>query len=385
MKGLKLYYIVTLTVSILYAPFISHATEIDFYGHLIHFNDHEPNEYRLDPLSYSKLEEFDKRLDHKFIEDLAIELTAKKTEYNLDDIGLLKLLDLRIGRSYEDHNRQTFLKWKVLRNMGYDVLLVYAKGVLDCFGSMNVNPLEVVYIHRFGNRYNNLNFTDRTVYGKRSVYPSGYPGLGEKLKFDMNTIPRINRHKSKRDIRFTYNQVHYSISARGNRSLMEYYNDLPQLDFSSNYIQPGFSPDAQSSVISELRRITSKMSKRESIGLLLTFVQSAFAYKPDFESQGREKYNFPEETLFATYSDCEDRSLLLAGLVREILDLNSVALYFEDDKHMSLAIEMEEYTNGFSFIFDKKLFVACEPTGRSYRFGQSAYSLERITKVYKLY
>lgn len=370
---------------VLFAVAMTEAATVNFYGHSVVFKDHTVTQLSLQRVNQYNLDRFNSNIKNELVADLAREIKYRQVNFNLDDIGMLKMLDKRLAKLYTDHNRRSVLKWRILRHLQYDVILTYSNNVIDAFGTMNFRPLENVYIMRDGKRYNNLNFKDKRTYGNRYIYKAVRHQSGRKLVFNAQKRPKIFNRKRQREIQFTYNQIHYTISAEGNGSLMDYYNDLPAIDFSKSYIHTGFSEQAQNSVIRELKAVTSTMSKRESIGFLLKFVQSAFPYKGDFENHGREKYNFPEETLFEKYSDCEDRTLLLAGLVREILDLNSVALYFERDQHMSLAIEMSEYNYGYSFKYDDRYFVACEPTGRNYRFGQSAISLERISEVYKLY
>jgi len=373
-----------LVLLLLLTPLQAFASQVNFYGHGVSFADYTLPQVSLKKVNETSLTRLNNAIKQTDVSRLSQEIKHKQRDFNLDDLGMLKLLDQRLAKLYTDHNRRTLLKWRILSHLKYDVLLTYSNDVVDCFGTMNFKPLENVYILRKNKRYNNLNFSDKRTYGNRFIF-KGQSAVGRKLVFDSRKRPRIFNRKKSRTITFTYKQQEYSISAEGNGSLMEYYNDLPAIDFSKSYLHNGFSQEAKNSVILELKNITADMNKRESIGLLLKFVQSAFPYKSDYDNHGREKYNFPEETLFEKYSDCEDRTLLLAGLVREILDLNSVALYFEKDEHMSLAIEMSEYKNSYSFKYDEKLFVACEPTGRNYRFGQSAIALERVTRVYKLY
>jgi hypothetical protein len=369
----------------LLASLSSTASIVNFYGHSVQFQDFNFTQTTLSRTNQTYLNQFNKKIRTSDIVELSEEIRQQQTAFNLDDIGMLKMLDQRLQKIYRDHNRQVFLKWRILKHLQYDVLLTYSNNKLDCFATTDFRPLENVYIVRNKKRYNNLNFKDKRTYGNRFVYKGETAVNKRKLHFDSKKTPRIFKKQKRKEIAFKYNLVEYNISAVGNASLMDYYNDLPTIDFSKSYINSGFSELAKSTVIKELKQATAKMTKRETIGFLLRFVQSSFLYKTDYQNHGHEKYNFPEETLFSNFSDCEDRSLLLAGLVREILDLNSVALYFEKDQHMSLAIEMSEYTNGYSFKFDKKFFVACEPTGRNYRFGQSAIALSRVTKVYKLY
>lgn len=70
----------------------------------------------------------------------------------------------------------------------------------------------------------------------------------------------------------------------------------------------------------------------------------------------------PEQTLYYSYSDCEDRSALFFYLVRTVLELPSIVLDFEE--HVGVAVELED-VEGDYFEYKGRRFIYCEATGPS--------------------
>jgi hypothetical protein len=99
----------------------------------------------------------------------------------------------------------------------------------------------------------------------------------------------------------------------------------------------GVSSAARSSFEDTLQPLLSGRSPRASLNLLLTFAQFATDYKRDQDHFGEERYLFPEESLASDYSDCEDRAVLLAYLVRTLLDRPVVGLQWPN--HVALAVQ----------------------------------------------
>jgi hypothetical protein len=66
------------------------------------------------------------------------------------------------------------------------------------------------------------------------------------------------------------------------------------------------------------------LSQKEAMERLLNWVQTAFVYEYDDKVWGDDRAFFPEETLYYPYCDCEDRSILLSRLVRDLLGLKAI-------------------------------------------------------------
>ena len=103
------------------------------------------------------------------------------------------------------------------------------------------------------------------------------------------------------------------------------------------------------------------MNEVNAVNLLLRFVQTAFDYKTDQDQFNREKYMTPEETLFYSYSDCDDRAILFTILVKDLLGLEVVGLRYS--QHLATAVSFNnESVEGDYHYSDGKKFIVADPT-----------------------
>ena len=85
-----------------------------------------------------------------------------------------------------------------------------------------------------------------------------------------------------------------------------------------------------------------------------------FLYRYDEDVWGVDRAFFGEETLFYPYCDCEDRSILLSHLVRDLLNLDVVLVYYPG--HLAMAVNFNEPVKGDYVMLDGRKFVICDPT-----------------------
>ena len=81
-------------------------------------------------------------------------------------------------------------------------------------------------------------------------------------------------------------------------------------------------------------------SQKDAANILIDFVQTAFEYQTDDVQFGYERPLFADETFFYPYSDCEDRSILFAHLVKDLLGLDVVLLYYPG--HLATAVKCKQ-------------------------------------------
>lgn len=126
---------------------------------------------------------------------------------------------------------------------------------------------------------------------------------------------------------------------------------------------------------------TGRQRRDRSAGLLLNFVQTAFEYKTDGEQFGYEKPFFVDELFYYPYSDCEDRAVLYACLVRELLGLEVVLLDYP--RHIATAVCFGRPVEGDYVELNGKRYVVCDPTYINASIGQSMpmYKQERATVI----
>ena len=128
-------------------------------------------------------------------------------------------------------------------------------------------------------------------------------------------------------------------------------------------------------MVNSLKRITATLEpqknrrtlEEEQVNFLLRFVQNAFKYKTDDQQFGGEKYLFADETLYYPYSDCEDRSVLFAYLVREIVGLEVVGLMYPG--HAATAVKFTRNVPGDYISYKGNKYTLCDPTYVNATYG----------------
>jgi hypothetical protein len=126
------------------------------------------------------------------------------------------------------------------------------------------------------------------------------------------------------------------------------------------YLDGGASPGFLSSVRNVFEPLIAGMAEAEAANLLIRFVQTALDYATDQEQFNVEKWMLPEETIHYPYSDCDDRSILYAWLVRELLDREVMGVQWPG--HMAVAVVFESDPGGAGFSYEGKRWTICDPT-----------------------
>ena len=119
------------------------------------------------------------------------------------------------------------------------------------------------------------------------------------------------------------------------------------------------------------------MTEIEAANILLNFVQTSLEYKTDDEVWGEERAFFPDETLHYPYCDCEDRAILYTRLVRDLMGLNVVLLYYPG--HLATAVNFNEKVSGDYFLVSGKKYVVCDPTFINASVGRTMPGMDNNT------
>lgn len=93
---------------------------------------------------------------------------------------------------------------------------------------------------------------------------------------------------------------------------------------------------------------------------LLNFVQTAFVYEYDDKVWGYDRAFFTEETLYYPYCDCEDRSILFSRLVRDLVGLDVILVFYPG--HLATAVCFDDEVNGDYIMVGNRKYVVCDPT-----------------------
>lgn len=196
--------------------------------------------------------------------------------------------------------------------------------------------------------------------GSIRTYDRDHPEATRALGFQMASLPIFAEELQPRTLRFQYKQQKYEIAVGVNRNLIDFLTYYPQTEL-PGYLNAEIESTAMDHLVSALRPHVAGRTELDAVNFLLRMVQTSFEYKTDQDQFQREKWFFPEETLFYPYSDCEDRSILFAWLVRKLVpSVSVVGLIYAD--HIATAVRFNSTVPGDARMYKGARYVVSDPT-----------------------
>ena len=259
----------------------------------------------------------------------------------------------------------------VLSQLGYKLRLVDCNGKLHIIIAYRDQIYAVPYFTVDGEK-----FYAFTIPSSQSVHFCDFQFPGEKASTaavgKLPVVPMAETAKK------TYKSERYegvSVNLSTNKNLISFYDNYPSCRWDLK-AQASLSKEVKDQLYPVLKREIKGKTESEAANILINFVQTAFEYMTDDKQFGREKAFFGDELFFYPYSDCEDRSVLYAILVKELLKLDVVLL--EYPTHLATAVKFKEDVRGDHFIIDGKKYIVCDPTYIGATIGESMDSMRNI-------
>ena len=144
------------------------------------------------------------------------------------------------------------------------------------------------------------------------------------------------------------------------------------------YAETPLSETVKETLYPALKEAISGKSQIDAVNTILHFVQTAFSYKTDGEVWGKERSFFADETVYYPYCDCEDRAILYSVLVRDLIGLDVVLLYYPG--HLAAATNVEEGSGEYYEIDGRKFFVT-DPTFINGDLGDTMTSVSGYSAI----
>ncbi len=317
--------------------------------------------------------EVDNKSIAKFYEDMCVSDYApmleaakkQKQNLNLNDWGYGKMIyDLAVKIYGQDENEANLFTWFMLLKSGYRTRVSYTKTKVfllvssdgKIFGSPyfkvggSDNPLYII-------AYNNLGVKKAVdVY----LYTQDLPEAKQSFNFSTLMLPKFGGKISERDIKFTFRGKAHTYKTDYDSSLSAFFEYFPQSEMPL-YFTTEPSPQVKNSLLPQLKKDIEGLNERDKVSFLLAFVQQATDYKTDPENFGREKPMFVEESIRYEFSDCEDRAVLFAYLVKKLVGLEVIGLDYPD--HISTAVKFSAPLQNADFVeFKNVKYFICDAT-----------------------
>ncbi|MDR1847627.1 MAG: hypothetical protein LBR17_05870 [Bacteroidales bacterium] len=354
-------------------PIPQNTINSSFFGTSIKLTKLSLKQQRLTGISEKEIANHWNFLTSLQYNDWIAEVLRIKTELNLNDWAVYKLLE-NVFKVYFNgsENEEVVFSIFTLNQMGYKAKIGRANGELFpmvAFQNKLSNTPTFIYNET---RYYVLNQSHKGLSSIESCN-ADYGNAPNVMDLALSKSLRINTNLQIKELK--YNSNTYAI--KYNKNLVSFYSTYPLMDFAF-YADAPIDKLTMESLKTELLSQIKGTSQEYAINFLLHFVQNAFIYKTDDEQFGYEKWNFAEETIASLYSDCDDRAIFFAQLVKELLDMNVVLIYYPG-YHLATAVKFNNsQTQGDYVIVDNVKYLICDPTYTDANLGTSMPQLRNI-------
>ena len=300
------------------------------------------------------------------VRGLINQLYRYRNTLSLNDWGFFQLVQQFANGLYGvDDPRTKLTTWFLLNKARYKVKLGYQGDQLYLLLPTSSAVYSATY-YSFdnGERYYLFGAAPESLF----TYPDDYAGADQALDMEMTSPLNLGGAVEKKIFSFQYAGQQYQLPLEYSPEAMAFYRNYPAVELQAK-LESNLSREAKESLLTQLRPLLDGRPERDQVGLLLRFVQTAFAYKMDQEQFGAEKYFFPEEVLYYAYSDCEDRVALFTYLVRQLLGLRAVGLNYPG--HVAAAVQLTEGGDGDYLMLKGERYTICDPTYINAPVGKS--------------
>lgn len=195
-----------------------------------------------------------------------------------------------------------------------------------------------------------------------------------------------------RTITSRYNED-FSFTISSNKNYIDFFGTYPSSTVNNNfmsrwamYANTPLEKGVKDQLYPPMKAKLKGLSQQEAVQQLLWWMHgtvdtegkiknaNCFLYNYDENVWGGDRAFFGEETLFYPYCDCEDRSILLSHLVRDLLGLDVVLVYYPG--HLAMAVNFTEPVKGDYVMLDGRKFIVCDPTFIGGRVGDTMTGME---------
>lgn len=280
----------------------------------------------------------------------------------LCDWAYLNMLDKMTEACLGKTNEATMLMAFIYSQSGYKMRIGCTKENIYLLYASEHNIYDYSYFNIGGEKFYPFKCNVQSLKICGAAMPDEKP-----LSLMMTETPKLSYSKTEARTLQSKRYPEMRVQTSVNKNLIKFYDAYPTSELGSNfmtrwamYANTPIEAEAKKALYPTLREKIKGMSEKEAVERLLNFVQTAFVYEFDDKVWGHDRALFAEETLYYPYCDCEDRSILFSRLVRDLLGLDVILVYYPG--HLATAVCFKSNTDGDYIMLNGKKFVVCDPT-----------------------
>lgn len=316
-------------------------------------------------------------LSKKTYDNVLYDLLEIKKERNLSDWAYYQML-VGFGDTFLGHqtNESTLMTAYLMQQSGYKIRLGRADNTLYLL----LNTAHLIYGYRYfdlpeGHFYmmtgnvSNLSICNVAFTGEKPVSLL----VPEIQRFDLKpdeTRRLVSKNYTGVEIEFTTNT-----------NLIDFFNTYPSSEINNNkmtrwamYANTPIDNYVTAQIYPQLNTLLSQSSEVEKVAKILDLCQTGLVYEYDNKVWGHDRVFFAEETLHYPFADCEDRSILFTRLVRDIVGLDCILIYYPGHLAAGVCFNTKE-VSGDAYEVEGRDFVVCDPTYINASIGMSMPSM----------
>jgi hypothetical protein len=329
----------------------------------------------LSDLSENRIADAWKQLSNSDYNAVLSDCLTLREQLKTGDWGYFQLVKKLSETQYHSttSNEAVLLQMYILTQSGYKVRIARADNRLVLLIPFQQSIYEYSFLSIDGTKFYVM---DKSLKNSSfAVCNLSFP-KEQFFSLQIDALPRLSLALSNAKTFATVRDPQIQATVATNRNLIDFYNNYPITSDWNLYAQASLSETVKQDLYPVLKAVSTGKSQAEAANLLLNFVQFAFKYQTDAQQFGYERPFFGDETFFYPASDCEDRAILYSILVRELLGLEVVLLYYPG--HLATAVHFNEAVQGDYLMIDDKKFLFCDPTYLGADIGMAMSEFKQV-------
>lgn len=296
-------------------------------------------------------------------ETLLSDCLALRSEHNLCDWSYLMMLKHMSECFFNGNcNESTLLTAWLYCQSGYAMRLATFGNRLYLMYASDYTILNASYFTIDGVKYYPLDCNCERLYISEASFPN------EKtmsLAIQDHQVLSASTSQARRLQSKRYPDLAASVTT--DKNLISAYDNYPTGFVNDDvctrwavYANTPLSTTAANSLYPSIKKNIAGLSTLDAVQRILNFVQTAFVYEYDDKVWGGDRAFFADETLYYPYCDCEDRSILFSRIVRDLLGLKVLLVYYPG--HLATAVHFPSQVAGDYIRLRGVDYVICDPT-----------------------
>lgn len=341
---------------------------VGFYGNIVTVGFPVDDNLKIKALNENSIADAWKHLsDSRYDITIKNALDTRKAS-DLCDWAYMELLRLVTEKQYGKTSEAVQMQAFLMAQSGYQVRLGMTKEKLYLLIACRYDIYDMQYIILDGLKFYIVGGqNNETLQLCESMFNKEQP-----LSLQITRIPKFGDEPTPKRTLTSRKGVTATVSV--NKNLIDFFSTYPQScinnDFTTHWAAYANTPldkKVKDALYPTLRKTIGNMCERDAVGILLNWVQTALAHGYDEQIWGADRAFFAQETLYYPYCDCEDRAILFSRLVRDLLGLDVVLLYYPG--HLATAVAFSGEERGDWLTYKGRKYIVCDPTFESAAVG----------------